>query len=91
MKEAVFNTQETLRQTKEGSRKEADLIIKGAELEAERIIQKAHEQGRAIRHELDVLTDRRDSFVRKLKHLIQSELELIDLLEIQEESKELKN
>ncbi len=88
MKEAVFTTQETLRQTKEGSRKEADLIIKGAELESERIIQQAHEQSRSIRHELEVLKDRRNSFVRKLKHLIQSELELIDLLETPEESQE---
>lgn len=84
MKEAVFNTQETLRTAQEGSRKEANLIIKGAELEADRLIRKAHEEVRSIRQEIDVLIERRDSFIRKLKHLLRSELELIDLLEVQE-------
>ncbi len=84
MKEAVFNTQETLRTAQEGSRKEADLVIKGAEIEAEKIIRNAHIEGRSIRQEVDVLIERRDSFVRKLKHLLRSELELIDLLETTE-------
>ena len=81
MKEALVNAQETLRDAKEGSKREADLMKREAELEAEKIINAANKQGEAIRCEVSMLSDRRDSFVRKLKNLLRTELELIQLLE----------
>ncbi|MCF7811370.1 DivIVA domain-containing protein [bacterium] len=81
MKEALVNAQETLRDAKEGSKKEVDLMRREAELEAEKIINAANKQGEAIRREVSMLSERRDSFVRKLKNLLRTELELIQLLE----------
>jgi cell division initiation protein len=81
MKEALVNAQETLRDAKEGSKKEVELLRREAELEAEKIIIAANKQGEAIRREVSMLSDRRDSFVRKLKNLLRTELELIQLLE----------
>lgn len=80
MKEALVNAQETLRDAKEGSRREADLIRKEAEFEGERIIAEAHKKADAVKREVEILEERRKSLMRKLKSLISSELELIELM-----------
>ena len=81
MKEALVNTQETLREAREGSLRNADLASREAKLTAERIVQEAHKKGNEIRRDIEMLEVRRDSFVRKLKILLRSEWELIALLE----------
>ncbi len=81
MKEALVNAQETLRGAREGSKRDAELARKEAELDAERIIAEAHKKGESIRRELETLSERRTSFIRKLKILLRSEFELIQLLE----------
>ena len=81
MKDALVNAQETLRGAKVDGKREAELLLKEAELEAERIIVEAQKKGRQIQQDLETISDRRNSFIRKLKTLLRSELELIQLLE----------
>jgi len=81
MKDALVNAQETLRGAKVDGKREAELVLKEAELEAERIITEAQKKGRQIQQDLETISDRRNSFIRKLKTLLRSELELIQLLE----------
>ncbi len=81
MKDALVNAQETLRGAKVDGKREAELLLKEAELEAERIITEAQKKGRQIQQDLETISDRRNSFIRKLKTLLRSELELIQLLE----------
>ena len=45
-------------------------------------------RGEEIRREIETLVNRRDLFVRKLKSLIRSELELIELLEAADSDQE---
>jgi cell division initiation protein len=73
MKEALVNAQETLRGAKEGSQREA-------ELEAERIIADARKRSDDLRREIETLALRRDAIVRKIKSILRSEMELIDIL-----------
>lgn len=84
MKEALVNAQETLREAREGSQREADLRRREAEIEGEKIIREAYKNREAIIREVEALISRRDAFVRKLRNLLRSELELIELLEGQE-------
>lgn len=81
MKDALVNAQETLRGAKVDGKREAELLLKEAELEAERMIAEAQKKGRQIQQDLETISDRRNSFIRKLKTLLRSELELIQLLE----------
>lgn len=81
MKEALVTAQETLRDARDDSRREADLIKKEAQFEAERIITAAYKKGEGIRREIEILSERRTSIIRKLKALLRSELELIEMLE----------
>jgi len=81
MKEALVSAQEAQRGAREDSLRESELIRREAELAAEKIIRDANVRGDEIRREIETLVNRRDSFVRKLRSLIRSELELIELLE----------
>lgn len=88
MREAMVNVQETLKDAREGARKEAELIQREADVVAERIVAEARKKGDDIRHELISLTQRRDGLARKLKALLRSEIELIEMLEANDESPE---
>jgi len=82
MHEAMVNVQETLRDAREGARKESDLMRREAEVIAERIIADARRKGEDIRRELETLGNRKESLVRKLRALLRSELELIEMLDV---------
>jgi len=84
MKDALINSQETLKDARESARKEAELTKREAEFEADKIIQSARKQEGDILRELSSLAERRDRLVVKLKTILRSELELIDLLEKEE-------
>jgi len=88
MKEALVNAQEAQRGAREDSLRESELIRREAELAAEKIVRDANVRGEEIRREIETLVNRRDLFVRKLKSLIRSELELIELLEAADSDQE---
>ncbi len=80
MREAMVNAQETLRDAREGARRDAELIHREAEVIAERIINDARKKSEDIKREVESLIFRRDNLIRKLRALLRSELELINLL-----------
>jgi len=90
MREAMVNAQETLRDAREGARRDADLMHREAEVIAERIVNDARKRSEDIRREVETLSIRRDNLIRKLKALLRSELELIDLLAEEEPAVEAK-
>ncbi len=81
LKDALVQAQENLKKAEETSRREADLVIKEAQFEAEKIIRDARRKTGDIESEIEQLSVKRDSFVRKLRILLSSELEILHLLE----------
>lgn len=81
-KESLMNVQQTINQSRENSRRESDLIIKEAEVRAEKIIENAKMQLIEMKNELMVIKAQKDSFAKRLRHLVESQLELLDVLEI---------
>ena len=81
-KESLMNAQYTINQSRDNSRREADLIIKEAEVRAEKIIENAKIQLIEMKNELMVIKAQKDSFAKRLRHLLQSQLELLGVLEI---------
>lgn len=81
-KESLMNAQQTINQSRENSRREADLIIKEAEVRAEKIIENAKMQLIEMKNELMVVKAQKDSFAKRLRHLLQSQLELLGVLEM---------
>lgn len=81
-KESLMNAQQTINQSRENSKRESDLIIKEAEVRAEKITENAKMQLIEMKNELMIMKAQKDSFAKRLRHLLESQLELLSVLEI---------
>ena len=82
LQETLMNAQETVSQSRENSKREAQIIIREAELKAERILDEARERLDKMKNELTILRSQKESFAKRLKHLLESQIELIRVLEV---------
>jgi cell division initiation protein len=82
LQETLMNAQETVSQSKENSKREAQIVLREAELKAERILDEAREKLDKMKNELTILRSQKESFAKRLKHLLESQIELIKVLEI---------
>jgi len=81
-KESLMKAQQTIDQSRENAKHEAELIIREAELKAEKILESTRIQLADMKNELILIKSQKDSFAKRLKHLLESQLELIGVLEI---------
>jgi len=82
LKHALQNAQDTVQQSMENSRREADMIVREAEMQAERILRDAKVRLADLKNDVLVVRAQKDSFARRLRHLLESQLELIGVLEL---------
>ena len=82
LKQTLVNAQENMLQSRENSKREADMLVREAELQAEKIIEEAKIKLAKLKNELLVVRAQKDSFARRLRHLLESQLELIGVLEL---------
>lgn len=88
LKQTLYKVQETSQQSKENSEKEATLIKKEAEMAASKMIEDAHHKVRQMQHEVNALKQQKESFAARLRHLLSSQLELLDVLSMDEKDKQ---
>ncbi len=81
LKETLMNAQESIKRARANSEKEGQMIIREAELKAEEIVGKAYKELEKMKNELMLVKAQKDSFATKLRHLIQSQLELLEVIE----------
>lgn len=82
LQDTLMNAQETVSQSRENSKREAQIILREAELKSERILDEAREKLDKMKNELSVLRAQKESFAKRLKYLLESQIELIKVLEI---------
>ncbi len=82
LQDTLMNAQETVSQSRENSKREAQILIRESELKAERILDDARERLDKMKNELTILRSQKESFAKRLKHLLESQIELIKVLEI---------
>jgi cell division initiation protein len=82
LRETLLNVQEVKKQSEESSRRQADLIVKEAELKALEILENARKQTRLIREEVSWLKAQKESFINRLRHILVSQIELLSVMEI---------
>jgi len=80
LRDTLLEVKTTSEGARETARKEAELILREAEFRAEQAMAKGREEQRALRADLEVLRERRDSFARRLRHLLEQQLELLELM-----------
>ncbi len=82
LKQTLMSVQESSTKSRENSVKEADLIRKEAELAASEMLEKAKRQAQALREEMVTLQTQKSSLISRLRHVLTSQLELMDVLEM---------
>ena len=82
LKHALKSAQDTALQSIETSKREAELIERQAELDAEKTLRDAKVKLQELKNELIIVRAQKDSFARRLRHLLESQLELIGVLEM---------
>lgn len=84
LKDTLVNVQENSQLSRENSEKEANLLKKEAELSAAQILEKARQEAQKMREEVSTLRQQKESFIARLRHLLSSQMELLEVLEIDE-------
>ncbi len=82
LQDTLMNAQQNVSQSRENSKREAQILLREAELKSERILDEAREKLDKMKNELNILRSQKESFARRLKHLLESQIELIKVLEI---------
>ncbi|HQU71201.1 MAG TPA: DivIVA domain-containing protein [Calditrichia bacterium] len=82
LRETLLNVQEVKKQSEESSRRQADLIIKDAELKALELLENARKETRQIREEVSWLKAQKESFINRIRHILTSQIELLSVMEI---------
>jgi cell division initiation protein len=91
LRSTLNNLQQTSQQNLANSEKEAALIIREAEVKAAELIDKARNKVDRVREDTRLLQAQKESLVRRLRHLLNSQLELISMLEKDDVSPTQKN
>jgi len=81
LQDTLISAKETTDKSMQNSRKEAELIVGDAELHADKIMDSARKKVSKIEDEITRLTVLRDSFAVKLKGLLNSQIELLELFD----------
>ncbi len=82
LQDTLVSAQESIRTSKANSNREAEMVIREAELKAEKILEDAKLKLAEMKNELVVVKAQKDSFARRLRHLLESQLDLITVLEM---------
>ena len=82
LKQTLMSVQESSDKSMANSKKEATLIRKEAELQAQKLIENARRERNAMSEEVITLKTQKQSLIARLRHVLTSQLELMDVLEI---------
>jgi cell division initiation protein len=78
LRNTLITAQKMTEDIKANAKREADLIVKDGELNAERLLEQAHRKLAQVQAEIAELVRQRDLFGSKLRGLLKTHLELLD-------------
>lgn len=78
LRNTLVTAQKMTDEIKANATREADLVLKEAELKAERLLEQAHRRLAQVQAEIAEFVRQRDLFAAKLRGLIKTHLELLD-------------
>lgn len=82
LQETLMNAQENINQSRENSKREAQIVLRESELKAEKVLDDAREKLEGMKNDLKILKSQKDSLAKRLRHLLESQIELIKVLEM---------
>ncbi|HDN67431.1 MAG: septum formation initiator [Candidatus Latescibacterota bacterium] len=81
LQSTLLAAQKTTEETKANAQREADLIVRDAEIRAEKIVDRARAELNRINQEIANLKTQRDSFLARLKSLLNYQMYLLETME----------
>jgi cell division initiation protein len=91
LQQTLMQAQEASGKSIENSRKEAELIVREAEIKASQIVEKARADFSRAKEEIVNLKARKESIVGKMKVILSSELDLIRALAIDDDDNSVRD
>lgn len=88
VKNTMLTTQKLVEELKENARKEAELIVKDAELQSQKITMNAQQEKVALETDLVNLKRRRHHFLEDMKKVLQMHMEMVHYEEQGEKNKD---
>ena len=82
LRDTLLKAQNTVDESRANSKREAQIIIHEAELSGEEIIKNAKAELLNLRNETNLVRAQKESFAKRLRHLLESQIELLQVLEI---------
>jgi len=82
LQQTLLQAQEATGRTYESARREAELIVKEAEIKAAKIVEQANSDLNRLTNEMAQLKAKKESLIGRLRVLLSSELDLIKVLEM---------
>ena len=82
LKQTLANVQESSTKSRENSLREADLVKREAELAAAQIMEEANREVQRLKEEKFTLQTQKQSLISRLRHVLNSQMELLDVLEL---------
>ncbi len=79
LRNTLITAQKMTEEIKAHAKREADLMLKEAELKAERLLEQAHRKLAQVQAEIAELQRQRELFASKLRGLLKTHLELLDV------------
>ncbi len=79
LRNTLITAQKMTEEIKANAKREADLLMKEAELKAERLLEQAHRKLAQVQAEIAELQRQRELFASKLRGLLKTHLELLDV------------
>lgn len=80
LRDTLVKAQSNVEESRSNSLREAEIIIHEAGLQAEQIIKEAKDEVLRLRNEISILKAQKDSFAKRLRHLLESQIEVLDVL-----------
>jgi cell division initiation protein len=85
LQDTLVSAQKATEEIKRNSQKESDLIVKEGELKAEKLVGNARSQLEGVNNDIAVLKRQKKTFIVRLRSLIQSQLEMLEVMDRDDE------
>ena len=84
LRDTLVKAQNTVEDSRANSRREAEIIIHEAEIQADNIVKDAREELQTVRHEISLLRAQKDAIAKRLRYMLESQLEMLEVMEIED-------
>jgi cell division initiation protein len=81
LQETLIKAEESSHRAREDSQRDAEITMRQAQVEAQSIMSEAHNYVDRLRSEIQMLQNQKETFIKKLKYLLQSQTEMVEILE----------